>query len=266
MGEYVALPAPVYPIDVTGGWTAWTMAGNGPDPTCTTHPQGVGDCGFAGRLHAQMSKAACFGETETWESSNALVAEYLAYDHGQDNGVVLADVLLAWYKAGKILAFAPVDHTDPAAIDSATQAFHGVMVGVNLTDDADDLFEAGQPWTTANGETPDPNDGHVIVKVKADGRRLDTYVTWGAEQEADLDWSALCVDEIWAIVTREDEVTAAELATMRADIDALGGHDITTPPAPTPEPVPTPTPEPSDPIAELVAWVRGWLERHGIDL
>ena len=56
-------------------------------------------------------------------------------------------------------------------------AFHGVYVGVNLTDDADQLFGQEQPWTTANGEQPDPNDGHCIVKVKADGTQFDGWVT-----------------------------------------------------------------------------------------
>jgi hypothetical protein len=277
MHEYASLPAPVYPVNVTGGWTAWGMLGNGPDPTCTTHPQGVGDCGFAGREHNEMSKAACLGETGTWETSNQLVTEYLAYDDGQDKGVVLADVLLAWYRAGKILAFAPVDHTDPARIDSAMQAFHGVLVGVNLTDGADDLFEDGQPWTVANGERPDPNDGHVIVKVEAANLGFDTYVTWGAEQQATLGWSNLCVDEVWGIVTREDEVTAAELAAMRADIDALGGTGGQTPPAPAPAPSPSPSPSPSpvpspdDLLAEIARLIRagetdliGWLERNGL--
>ena len=115
------LPAPVYPIDVTGGIAPneWAMLANGPDPTCTTHPNGVGDCGFAARQHARMAKAASYRQTETWETSDQLVAEYLRYDHGQDVGVNLADVLLTWYRKGIIKAFAPVDHTDPAAIDSA---------------------------------------------------------------------------------------------------------------------------------------------------
>jgi len=273
--DYVSLPAPSYPIDVSGGITAWGMCANGPDPTCTTYPDGLGDCGFAGRQHNRMAKAACFSETETWETSNQLAAEYLAYDHGQDDGVVVADVLLAWYRAGKILAFAPVDHANPAAVDSAMQAFHGVIVGVELTGDADDLFSEGEPWTTANGETPDPDDGHVIVKVKADGQAIDEYVTWGALQPATLGWSVTCTQEVWAVVTSEDEVTPAELAAMRADIDALGGHDITGPPTPAPSPSPEPSPDDLlDEFAELVREVAAsaekdvtellaWLASHG---
>ena len=77
------------------------MLGNGPDPTCTTYPDGVGDCTFAGREHARRAKAAAAKLTETWETSDQLVAEYLAYDNGQDDGAVIADLLLSWYQAGK---------------------------------------------------------------------------------------------------------------------------------------------------------------------
>jgi hypothetical protein len=218
------LPPPSYPVNVTGGITDWGMLGNGPDPTCTTYPNGVGDCTFAGRQHYRMAKAAAADEVETWETSNQLVAEYLAYDHGKDQGAQIADLLLYWYQAGTILAFAPLDHTDPAEVDSAMAAFHGAYVGVNLTDDADNLFEEGQPWTTANGEQPDPNDGHCIVKVAADGSQFDTWVSWGAEQQSTLAWTAACLDEAWVIVSQEDaDATSLNIAQLRADIDALHG-------------------------------------------
>jgi hypothetical protein len=222
------LPAPVYPVDVSAGITDWAMLGNGPDKTCTSHPSGVGDCTFAGRQHNRMAKAAAGSETETWETSNELVAEYLSYDHGKDEGANIADLLLHWYKAGKILAFAPVDHAHPAAVDSAMAAFHGAYVGVNLTDDADQLFGEHQPWTVAGGQQPDPNEGHCIVKVAADGTQSDTWVTWGALQKSTLAWTAACMDETWVIITEEDAQAAnLDLDALKADIDALqgtGGH------------------------------------------
>jgi hypothetical protein len=218
------LPAPAYPVDVTGGITDWGMLGNGPDPACTTHPNGVGDCTFAGRQHYRMAKAAAGLETEQWESSNALVAEYLAYDHGQDRGANIADLLLFWYKAGTILAFAPLDHTDPAQVDAAMAAFSGVYAGVNLTPDADKLFEEGEPWTTAGGEQPDTAEGHCIIKVAADGTALDTWVTWGSAQRSTLAWSQACLDEAWVIISSEDARAAGlDIAALRADIEALQG-------------------------------------------
>lgn len=236
------LPAPAYPVDVRAGIAdgAWQMLGNGPDPTCTTAPDGVGDCGFAGRQHYRMAKAAFYGETETWETSNELVAEYLAFDGGQDDGVVLADVLLAWYKAGNILAFAPVDYTDPAAVDAAMQAFRGVYCGVNLTDDADELFGEGLPWTVANGEQSDPADGHCIVKVFADVAPEpdagDGYVTWGAFQKATAAWTQACLTEAWVIISGEDEAAKVDMTALLADIALLDGTGATTPPALEPVP------------------------------
>ena len=135
------LPAPSYPVDVSAGITDWGMLGNGPDPTCTTHPNGVGDCTFAGRQHYRMAKCAAEQETPVWETSDQLVAEYLAYDQGQDQGANIADLLLYWYQKGGIVAFAPLDHTNPAEVDAAMAAFHGAYVGVNRTDDASMLFE-----------------------------------------------------------------------------------------------------------------------------
>jgi len=218
------LPPPSYPIDVSGGITEWQMLGNGPDPTLTVHNgQPVGDCTFAGRQHLRMAKAAAASEAETWETTDDLVTEYLAYDHGKDEGANIADLLLYWYKAGTIKAFAPVDHTDPAACDAVMATFSGLYVGVNLTDDADALFGDGQAWTVANGERPDPRDGHCIVKVKADGNQVDTWVTWGALQESTRDWTAACVDEAWALVTTEDDAAKVNMPALLAAIEALGG-------------------------------------------
>ena len=218
------LPPPVYPVDVTGGITDWGMLGNGPDPTLPKYPDGVGDCTFAGRQHNRMAKAAAGGEQEKWETSEALVAEYLTYDKGKDEGANIADLLLYWYKAGTILAFAPVDHTKPAEVDAAMAAFHGAYVGVNLTNDADQLFGEHQPWTTANGEQPNPNEGHCIVKVAADGSQFDSWVTWGGVQRSTLDWTRACLEEAWVIITAEYAKAARlNLAQLKADIDALHG-------------------------------------------
>jgi hypothetical protein len=218
------LPAPVYPIDVTEGIENWLMCGNGPDPTCTTHPDGVGDCTFAARQHYKMAKAARAQKAETWETSNQLVAEYLAYDDGQDVGANIATLLLSWYRNGKILAFAPVDHTDPALVDSALALFTGVYCGVQLTDDADDLFSEGLPWTVADGQQPDPDEGHCILKAKADGHTIDGWITWGAEQSSTTDWTSACLDEAWVVITQEDDGTKLiDLAALQADIKALAG-------------------------------------------
>jgi len=253
------LPAPAYPVDVRSGIAddAWQMLGNGADPTCTSAPDGVGDCTFAGRQHARLAKAAHYGEAEAWETSDDLVAEYLAYDDGQDQGAVISDLLLYWFKAGKILAFAPVDHTDPAAVDAAMQAFRGVYAGVDLTDDADQLFSEGRPWTVANGEQPDPESGHCIVKVYADGNvspdpktgPQDGWVSWGAFQRSTQQWTAACLTEAFVLITSEDEAAKVDMPALLADINSLGGAEAGASPA-------APAPQPPGLLAEVASLVR----------
>ena len=261
VADYAAtpLPAPVYPVDVSGGITEWGMDGN----------DRYGDCTFAAREHYKQAKAAAGHETETFETADALVAEYLAYDGGQDVGANIADLLLTWYKAGNVLAFAPVDHTDPAAVDAAVQAFHGCYVGVNLTDDANDLFSEGLPWSVAlPSEQPDPNEGHCIVKVGADGPvGLDTWVTWGALQRSTPQWTAACLDEAWVIVSQEDaDAASLDITALRADIDALHG---TGGDGADPGPVPVPAPdhvsflaEIADDVEAILAKARNYLTAH----
>ena len=218
------LPPPVYPVDVTAGIADWGMLGNGPDPAIPQYPGGVLDCTFAGRQHYRMAKAAAAGEQEQWETCSALVAEYLAYDHGQDDGANMAEVLLYWYNAGTILGFAPLDHHNPAEVDSAMATFHGAYVGVNLTSDVDQLFTAHEPWTVVNGEQANPNDSHCMVKVAADGGQFDSWVTWGALQRSTLAWTQACLEEAWVIITEEDAKAASlDIAKLQADINALHG-------------------------------------------
>jgi hypothetical protein len=180
----------------------------------------VGDCTFASRQHLRMAKAAAASISETWETSDEVVSEYLAYDHGVDRGANIADVLMCWFLTGRIRAFAPVDHRDTAGCDMVMASFHGLYVGVDLTDSADDQFNAGDPWTVANRELPDPNDGHCIVKVRADGERLDTWVTWGRLQPSTREWTAACVREAWVIIMTEDEMSKVNMPALVADIGA----------------------------------------------
>ncbi len=218
------LPAPKYPVDVSAGITDWQMLGNGPDPTLHVHHgQPVGDCTFAGRQHLRMAKAAAGAETETWETTDQLVTEYLKYDHGKDQAPILPTCFCTGTRRARSKPSPRSITRTPPPATPRMAAFHGLYVGVNLTDDADSLFENGQPWTVAGGQKPDPNDGHCIVKVKADGQQIDAWVTWGALQESTTAWTAACLDEAWAVVTTDDEAAVLNMPALLADIGALGG-------------------------------------------
>lgn len=266
VGAYLVapLPAPVYPIDVTGGVPAdeLGMLGNGPDSTLTiTTPNGpgqpVGDCWFAGVVHKKRVDAAMGKEsTDVLPDSNATVGAYDVYDHDVDEGVEMAAAMLAWFRDGfpgpdgtlvidKCEAFARIEPDD---VDAAMVVFGAVLCGVNLTDDADQLFESGQPWTVADGQQPNPDDGHVVLRVRATAD-TDTYVSWGGYQDATKEWSAVCVEEAWAPVTTEMAMNAMlVIKALLADIRKIGGSSIpdpVAPPAPAPPPGPAPGPSPT---------------------
>jgi hypothetical protein len=105
-----------------------------------------------------------------------------------------------------------------------------IHAGVDLTGDADSLFAHHQPWTTAAGQQPDRRDGHCVLKVAADGADFDTWITWGGAQRSTLAWTAACLQETWVIITQEDGGAAnLDIATLRAEIDALHGTGGSSP-------------------------------------
>ncbi len=216
--EYLAapVPPPVYPIDVTEGITDFGLLGN----------DTAGDCGEAGVRHVEMTTAIAAGLPLPTFTAQEALAEYFAFTGGQDTGVNLADFLLWLYKKGRIKAFAPVDHTNVALANALLAEFHALYCGVNLTDDANALFNAGQPWTVANGETPDPTEGHCIEKVRAMDPSLpgamDGWVTWGAVQPSTVQWSAACLEEVWLVVTTEEQL-ARFTPVLLSEINALSG-------------------------------------------
>jgi hypothetical protein len=217
-------PVPVtYPYDISGGLTAFPMYGNGTDGSLTVHGGvPVMDCIWAGRQNDRRIKAVNYGLAWNGESTDDLVTEYLAYNGGKDLGGCMADVLHAWFTAGQIAAYGRIDISDPAAIDRAAIAFHGVLVGVDLTNDADTLTSKGEAWTLANGETLEDNGGHVLVKIASDGTTYDKYISWEFIQVATPAWSKKCIEEAWVIVTPED-AGQLDMPTLLVDINTYGG-------------------------------------------
>jgi hypothetical protein len=112
---------------------------------------------------------------------------------------------------------------------------------------------------------------NCIVKVKADGKGLDGYITWGAVQAATEQWTQACLQEAWLVVTTEEQLAKFTPALL-SDIQALGGTGgtATTPtPQPTPEPTPQPTPQPTpgpDVIAEIEAVIEKALATVRADI
>ena len=226
--EYRAtpLPAPTFPIDVSEGITDFGMMGN----------DEYGNCGSCGEVHEEMTTAKAAGTTGPEPSSTEGVSRYVDYTGDKTPpgpGVDLASYLLWCVKKGYIKAFAPVDVSDKATMQGLMAAGYGLYIGVNLTDQNEDQFNNGTPWTSAGG--PDPNDGHCVLWVQSQAATgPHGVVTWGKVQPAEDDWIEQCLisnadGEAFLVVTTEEQLAEWDQSLL-ADVQALGG----TEPAPEP--------------------------------
>lgn len=265
-------PAVTYPIDKSGGITDYGMGGNGPDPSLTVNGGNpVGDCGVAAYAHLDMIDAALTGEdvAANTMTSNAVVTLYFEYEATEagvswrppavgtpwtqedidqaaqlDNGVDLGDWLLYLYQQGLIDGFVKItDAEAPAALS----LFGPIVTGVILNSQADEQFSTGQPWDVGPGDEPDPNEGHAIDQIKAESATGPYgWCSWGADQPSTQAWVTACVQQRFAVLTKEQaEAVGFPFAALDADLKALGGTAV-TPPAPAP-PEPTPPPAPTPP-------------------
>lgn len=215
----------------------------------------IGDCTCAAAGHMLQAWTA-YASTEVTVPDDAVLTAYEAvsgYDPAtgaNDNGAVMQDVLGYWRKTGiddhKILAFAQIDHTSPAQVRTAIEAFGGLYVGVNFPASAMQQFDQHQPWTVVAGSQIE--GGHAIHVGAYTGAEL-TCVTWGALQGLDESWWAAYVEEAWVVVT-QDWITANG-ATPAGEAVAALGQDFTALTGeadPFPQPTPQPTPQPVPPV------------------
>lgn len=234
--DYLEAPLPVFygAQDYTSGVKAWGMLGN----------DTYGDCGFAGRVHLDMANAWTAKEqaagniaAKSWPTAAEVVKAYLAYDDGQDNGVDLGEVLLFWLtnplaNLKPIGGFAQVSVCEPA-FSSALHVFGGLYTGINLSQEAMDEFEEGEPWSST---ATDWIGGHCVPVLalpdtaKApDVSGFGRAITWAEDQMFSWPWWQASREEAYVVLTPEQVeapsgvFNGVNVAKLKADIKALHG-------------------------------------------
>lgn len=227
LADYLVDPLPVYngSDDFTSGLVDWGIAGN----------DQYGDCGVAGDYHYNMANALTAGETPLTVPDSgttveqAIVAEYLSYDNGQDEGVDLGQWLT--YRLTHTLAGLPVIGGFAQVSDSGAEyqsAFHlfgGLYTGIAVSQEMMDEFEEGQPWTSTS---TDWIGGHCVPHL-ARNSKWGRAITWGADQLFSWqNWQATR-QEAYVIFTPE-QIDApggvfhgVQVAALKADIQKLHG-------------------------------------------
>ena len=218
LAVYLNDPLPVAPTSVAPPVFDWGMLGN----------DKYGDCTIAGALHLREAVSVKHRETETWPTEADVIATYLTLTHGQDNGMVEADVLHTWQTAGlfgnRIDGYAPLNHRDPNELRSCVATFGGAYLGIAVPATAEQQFAAGEPWDL----TGYPADrqivgGHAVPAVGYDSEYLHV-VTWGKTQKVTWRWCQVYLEEGWAVGTSELlTAVGVDVAALKADLASLGG-------------------------------------------
>lgn len=256
------LPAPPAQADWHTAVASWPMYLN----------DQIGDCTEAMVGHC-IENASTYGQGTTIEvaDSDVLTAyeRVSGYDPNKpdsDQGAVLQDVYGDWVKHGvgghKATVFAQVDHANATELKQAVDLLGAVGLGITVTQDMMDAFNAGQPWSTATGEQL---GGHAVPIVGYDADFV-YVVTWAKVQKMTWACYAVVTEEAWAAVLPE-WFSAAGLDPTGLDLYGLGEEfaGLTGGQNPFPAPTPTPTPGPAPVSADetLAEAATPWLgHRH----
>jgi hypothetical protein len=235
--SYLTAPLPLFTgaQDFTSGVAQWGMLGNDTE----------GDCPFAGRVHYDMGNAWLAKEepvgniaASCWPTAAQVVAAYLKYDKGQDVGCDLGEVLVYWLtnplaNLKPIGGFAQVSVCEPQ-FSSALHVFGGLYTGENISQEAEDQFSAGEPWTST---ATDWVGGHCTdtlalpdTSKAPDVPGFGRLITWGADQLFSWPWWQASREEAYVIFTREQMAApdgifnGVNVAQLKVDIRKLHGQ------------------------------------------
>lgn len=233
---------------------AWPMLGN----------DRVGDCTEAMVAHV-VQGTSTYGDGVTALipevdvlAAYSRVSGYDPDDPSTDRGALLQDVYNDWVRHGvgghKALAFGELDHGDLNEIKTGVNVFGAVGLGIAVTQEMMDDFNAGQPWDRPGRQQL---GGHAVPIVGYDADNV-YVVTWAQIQPMTWDCFREVTDEAWSAIVPEWINDTSGLDPLGVDLHGLGealAQLTGTNPFPVPEPTPpsppvppTPDPVPPEPV------------------
>lgn len=176
----------------------------------------VGDCVIAGGMHEMMLLSALGGRgAPTFNDAGALaeysaITGYVPGDDDTDNGTDMVDAAHYRQRTGlvdadgvrhKIDGFVSLPPGDIDQIALGAYLFGVVGLGVNLTSQCEDQFDAEEPWAMTS--KPGNEGGHYVPCVGRNHEGNLLIVTWGRLHAVEPAWLAERMDEGVAYISRE---------------------------------------------------------------
>ena len=185
-------------------YQAVESAVGGPDKWGMMLNDQLGDCTCADTAHHLMLRSANVGQIVVPTDAD-VERMYEAFgfrpgDSSSDQGANETDVC-RWDQQVGLLGHKCVNYgsLDPRNLDHlrwGVQLFGAVRLGIQVPDDMEDQFVAGQVLARRPGSQL-TEDGHDVPVVHYEGDRV-WIVTWGRRVETSWDWLRWCVDEAHA--------------------------------------------------------------------
>ncbi len=203
------LPSPPASVDVPKA--AYPIDGNAT----------YGDCVMAGIAHLIEAWNAETSEHDFVPDEQQVVARYFELTGGEDTGLVEANVLAEWHRAGnfheKIAGYAPVNPQDTLCVHQAVAFYGGAMLGIECPASAQEQFANGEPWTYVPGSPIE--GGHCIVALGYDAHGDLLCATWGGIATVTASFTSHFLDEAWCVLSHQ--MVEARGDSLGIDLQAL---------------------------------------------
>ncbi len=191
-----------------------------------------GDCTFAGIANHKAILSKLYG-LPCSVTADEVIAAYLAFTGGVDEGAIEQDVLNRGQRDGyalgdptvdRILGWAKVDLHDVALCRSAIALFGSLYLGVELPT----VAQRQQVWDTGafgyhGGDyAPGSWGGHCLLQSGWDRHGMVDLVTWGEVKEATPRWISHYAEEGYVLLL--DDIAQAhgvDVQALLADVAAL---------------------------------------------
>lgn len=165
----------------------------------------------------------------------------------------------------KPVAFAKVDHTNPAEVKAAIAVFGYVWTAVEVRANNEREFANGQPWDYDPNSTDE--GGHSIITGGFTGKTTggdEEFITWATETSfTDAFWANQVI-EAWVVIwpehmAQKSFLANVDLSALASAFHSLTGRTLVIPPQPSPAPVPDPSETPDTVLARAA---KEFLQHH----
>lgn len=229
--DYRVSAPPAHPAacDYLAGLTDWQMLGN----------DSLGDCVAVTWANTRRLVSTMLGVPAYPTLPQVLTFYGTQNPNGQDNGMDIQTALEDLVANGgpdgvKARGFAAVDYTNPEEVKAAINIFGSVWTGIDVQQNNESEFGAGQPWDYSPGGQN--IGGHSIITggygtFKPTTPQLsgdEKFITWAQETSfTDAFW-ANQVTQAWVVIWPEhlgsrEFVKGMDLATFVTDFTDITG-------------------------------------------